>query len=517
MSDSEVRRDARLNRRGRVSADTSVVSRAAAYRQLVNPFEPLRVFSDDQVAYIHERALDVLERSGIRVLLPQARDYLSAAGASVEAGGDMVRLDRGLVARALSTAPATVHARAADPSRHVTIGGRHVAVVPVSGPPNVSDRIRGRRPGTLADYEDFVRLSQHFDVIHLMGPSVEPLDVAPQLRHLKTLQAQLSLSDKVPFVFSRGTPQVAASFEMIRLARGLSEQQFHDGVYCYTNINTNSPRQLDLPMSQGIIDFAAAGQLSVITPFTLAGAMAPITIPGALTLAHAEALAGITLSQVVRAGAPVVYGGFTSNVDMKSGSPAFGTPEYAKACYGTGQLARHVGLPWRSSNATAANAPDEQSVYESAMSLMGAFLGGCNVLIHGAGWLEGGLTASLEKYILDIEQLQMFAEMFQPLLVTDEELGLDAIAEVAPGGHFFSAAHTMERFRNAFYTPLVSDWRNYGQWAEDGARTAGERATGIWQRTLAEFVPPTQDSAALEAVGAYVRRQEERGGALPVS
>src|SRR5206468_7224430 len=211
----------------------------------------------------------------------------------------------------------------------------------------VTDIDRGRRPGTLADLEDLIRLAQSFDVIHLQGPHVEPQDIEQRFRHYAINRAQLILSDKVPFLYARGSAQVADGFEMIRLARGLSEAEFCTGVHCYTVINTNSPRQLDIPMAQGIIDFAKAGQVSIITPFCLAGAMAPITVAGALTLQHAEALAGLTLAQIVRPGAPVVYGSFSSNVDMKSGAPAFGTPEHVKATLGAGQLARFIGLPWR--------------------------------------------------------------------------------------------------------------------------------------------------------------------------
>ena len=270
-------------------------------------------------------------------------------------------------------------------------------------------------------------------------------------------------------------------------------------------------------MAEGIIEFAEAGQLTVVTPFTLSGAMAPVTIAGALTLAHMEALFGITLAQIVRPGAPVMYGSFTSNVDMKSGSPAFGTPEFTKACFAAGQLARRVGIPWRSSNATAANVADAQSAYESQMSLWGALLAGCNLLLHGAGWLESGLSASYEKFILDVEMLQMFAELFQPLGADSADRATEAIRAVDTGGHFFSTAHTMERYKTAFYQPLVSDWRNFGQWSDAGAKSVTERATSIWKATLDRYVAPTRDQAILDELEAFVARRKSDGGAPPVT
>jgi trimethylamine--corrinoid protein Co-methyltransferase len=242
-----------------------------------------------------------------------------------------------------------------------------------------------------------------------------------------------------------------------------------------------------------------------------------VTIAGALTLAHAEFLAGLTLAQIVKPGAPIVYGSFTSNVDMKSGSPAFGTPEYVKAAFGAGQMARFLGFPWRSSNATASNTPDAQSAYESQMSLWGALFGGCNFILHAAGWLESGLTTSYEKFILDIEMLQMFAEVFQPVGAAPSDLAAEAIAEVGAGGHFFGCAHTMERYRSAFYAPLVSDWRNAGQWADDGSKTATERASGIWQGELQRYVAPARDPALVEALDSYVARRTAEGGAPPVT
>ncbi len=514
--------DETLGRRSRRRPGASEVSHAVfdrtrSYRHLRNPFQPLKVFSEDQVAAIHDAALVILETQGMKVLSVDARARYRGAGAEVDDATQIVRLDRGLVTASLATTPRDITFHTVDPERNVPLSDGCVAFAVTSGPPNIMDTAGGRRSGTFEDFCNLVKLCQSFEVIHVLGGATEPQDVAVNVRHLEVTRAQLMLCDKVPFIFSRGHGQVADNFELIRLAHGISPEEFRSRPFTYTIINTNSPLQLDIPMADGIIDFAAAGQVLIITPFTLAGAMAPVTIAGALTLAHAEALAGLTLAQIVRPGAPVVYGSFTSNVDMKSGSPAFGTPEYVKAAFGAGQMARLLGLPWRSSNATASNTPDAQSAYESQMSLWGALLGGCNFVLHAAGWLESGLTTSYEKFILDIEMLQMFAEVFQPVGAAPSDLALEAVAEVGAGGHFFGCAHTMERYRSAFYAPLVSDWRNSGQWEADGAKTATERATGIWQSTLERYVAPKRDPAVVEAIDAYVERRKAEGGAPPVT
>ena len=518
MKEREDQPGRRSRRRpGSADAAPAVFDRTKSYRHLRNPFTPARVFSEDQVGAIHEAALTILETQGMKVLSADARRRYAHAGAMVDESTFIVRIDRGLVAASLATAPHEITLHALDPERHVPLWDGQVAFAPTSGPPNIMDTARGRRAGTLEDFRNLVKLCQSFEIIHVLGGATEPQDIPVRIRHLELTRTQLVLSDKIPLIFSRGHGQVADNFELIRIAHGITAEEFRSRPYTYTIINTNSPLQLDIPMADGIIDFAIAGQVSIVTPFTLAGAMAPVTVAGALTLAHAEALAGLTLAQIVRPGAPVVYGSFTSNVDMKSGSPAFGTPEYVKAAFGAGQMARHLGLPWRSSNATASNTPDAQAAYESQMSLWGALFGGCNFILHAAGWLESGLTTSYEKFILDIEMLQMFAEIFQPVGAAMSDLALEAVAEVGAGGHFFGCAHTMERYRSAFYAPLVSDWRNYGTWAEDGAKTATQRAHEIWQSTLERYVAPPRDPAVIEALDAFVARRTEEGGALPIS
>ncbi len=492
-------------------------TRRPNYRTLRNPFRPQPVFTTEQVDKIHDTALRVLEELGLKVLLPEARAILRSGGALVDEDSQMVRIGRDIVVQALSTTPRSFVARAGDPVRDVNLELGSLSFLAGSGTPNVTDLERGRRAGTLRDFEDLTRLVQSFDVLHLQGPYVEPQDVEPRFRHYAINRTQLTLSDKLPFLYARGTPQVLDGFEMIRLARGLTEDEFKAEARCYSVINTNSPRQLDIPMAQGIIDFARWRQPSIITPFCLAGAMAPITVAGALTLQHAEALAGIALAQLTNPGAPVVYGSFSSNVDMKSGAPAFGTPEHVKATLGAGQLAAHIGLPWRSGGGSAANVADAQAAHESQFGVWASVLAGATVLIHAAGWQEGGLCFSVEKLITDVEMLQVIAELCLATPGDDDAIGFEAIAEVQPGGHFFAAQHTMSRYRTAFYEPLVADWSNFGNWTEAGSKTATERALGVWKRLLNEFQAPASAASCAEVLDAFIAKGKEAGGAPPVS
>jgi trimethylamine--corrinoid protein Co-methyltransferase len=503
----------RSRRGGKVRNQPGSLKREVDYKHLKNTLIKQPAFSDDRVEAIHQTALKVLQELGIRVLNDEARVIFKSAGAGVDESTQMVHIDRSLIEQSLNTAPGEFILHGATAESNVAIGGDNIAFVGVGGAPHISDLDRGKRNGTLEDSRNIIKLAQHFDVLHLQSPNVEPQDVPLHLRHLHTTESQLTLSHKPFFIYARGQAQVQDAFAITRIARGLSEDEFEQKAWCYTVINTNSPRQLDVPMCQGIIDFARAGQVAVITPFTLAGAMAPVTMAGALVLQHAEALAGITLAQLVRPGAPVVYGSFTSNVDMKSGSPAFGTPEFVRAAFGAGQLARHVNLPWRGSAATASNIADEQSVYEYLMSAWGSILGGVNLMVHSAGWLEGGLTASMEKFILDIEMLQTFAEIFQPLDSSEAELAFGAIASVEPGSHFFGCEHTMERYQSAFYEPLVSDWSNYGQWSENGSLTATQRANTIWKKIIEAFEPPPMDAAIFDEIQAFIEKRTAEGGA----
>jgi trimethylamine---corrinoid protein Co-methyltransferase len=504
-------------RRGRTGAPAETPRRSLRYRNLRNPFVPQTVFSEDEVAAIHDTALRVLEELGLKVLLPEARQLFARAGALVDEDTGMVRIGREIVTAHLSLAPRSIAARAVAPERDLVFENGALLFIAGSGTPNVTDIERGRRAGSLADFDALTRLVQSFDVLHCQAPYTEPQDVPTHLRHLAMMRTQLTQSDKFPFVYARGTPQVADSFEMIRLAHGLGEDGFAANAYCYTIINTNSPRQLDIPMAQGIIDFARAGQILVITPFCLAGAMAPITVAGALTLQHAEALAGIMLAQTVRNGAPVVYGSFSSNVDMKSGAPAFGTPEHFKATLGSGQLARFLGLPWRSGGGSAGPSPDAQAANETQMGLWASVLAGVTVLIHSAGWLEGGLSFSYEKMITDLEVLQSVAELCEKTPADADAIGFDAISEVMPGGHFFATTQTMARYRDAFYEPLVADLSNFGNWTEAGSKTATQRAQGVWRKVLAEYQAPARGAEIDATLEPFIARRTAEGGAAPVS
>jgi trimethylamine--corrinoid protein Co-methyltransferase len=299
---------------------------------------------------------------------------------------------------------------------------------------------------------------------------------------------------------------------MCRIARQIDDATLDREPSVFSIINSSSPLRLDTPMLQGIMEFSSRNQIIIITPFTLAGAMAPITLAGALSQQNAEALAGMTFTQVVRPGAPVAYGGFTSNVDMQSGAPAFGTPEYMRTAMAGGQLARRYNVPYRSSNVCASNALDAQAAYESVFSLWGAIQGGVNFLMHGAGWMEGGLHSSLEKFVLDADLLGMVAAYLEPIVVDEATLAHEAIGEVGPGGHFFGVQHTQDRFRDAFYKPMISDWRNYESWQEGGSPTAVTKTTELAKTWLEAYRTPAIDETAHEELKAFVQRRVSEGG-----
>jgi trimethylamine--corrinoid protein Co-methyltransferase len=498
-------------RKGREAAAAGPL-RQPPWRRLENPYAPIEVLSPAGLEAIHEASMTVLEDLGIEFLDDRALDLLEAAGAAVDRGRKLVRLDRGLVREAVAKAPErfTLHAR--NPARNVVFGGNSINFDSVGGPPNASDLDGGRRPGNYRDFCNFIRLVQQLNVLHVCGGSpIAPIEMDAETRHLDCTYGFITLTDKVWHASGLGRRRMADAIDMVCIARGKTREEIAKEPSLFTTINANSPRRFDGAMLEGLMESAENGQPVSITPFTLSGAMSPVTLAGSLVQQNAEALAGIVFAQIVAPGAPAIYGAFTSNVDMKSGAPAFGTPEYAKACLAAGQLARHYHLPYRSSNTNASNAVDAQATYESGMSLWGSIMGHANLVHHGAGWLEGGLTASFEKAIVDAEMLQMMAEFMRPIEVSEATLALDAIAQVDPGGHFFGADQTLELYETAFYSPLLSDWRNFETWQEDGAESATRRANKIWKRLLEDYEPPPIDPAVDEALQAFVarRKQEE--------
>jgi trimethylamine--corrinoid protein Co-methyltransferase len=490
--------------------------RQLPWRNLRNPYKPIEVLSADQLEAIHQTSLRILEEHGIEFLDSESLGLLKAAGADVKPGSNLVRFDRSLIAQSIAKAPSefTLHAR--NPERNLTMGGNNINFASVASAPNVSDLDRGRRPGNFEDYCNLLRLCQTFNVVQLIGGyPVEPADIPPATRHLDAHYAAITLTDRVWHPYSLGKQRISDAIGMVKIARGfISDEQLRREPCIFSIVNSNSPRRLDGPMLQGLLEMARHGQPVVLTPFTLSGAMAPATVAGALAQQNAEALAGITLIQIVAPGVPCMYGGFTSNVDMKTGAPAFGTPEYTRAAMAGGQLARKYGIPYRSSNACAANAVDAQAAYESEMSIWGAVMGYANLVLHGAGWMEGGLVASFEKLVLDAELLQSMSEFLQPIVVNDDTLALDAIAEVQPGGHFFGATHTLARYESAFYAPILSDWRNFETWREAGALDTARRANAIWKQALTDFQPPPLDPAIDEALKEFVAKRKEQGGVL---
>ena len=481
-------------------------------RKITRAFPPMAIVSADEIESIHQSSLRVLSEIGMDFNLPEARDLLKSAGARID--GERVRFDPAMIEELIKTAPAefTFHAR--NPANNARIGGNNMLFGTVASPPNCSDMEGGRRTGTHEDFRKLLKLAQYFNCIgFISGYPVEPVDLHASIRHLDALRDVAILTDKPYHAYSLGAERILDGIEIARIARGISHEQLEREPSLFSIVNTNSPLKLDAPMLRGIIEMSSRNQIICVTPFTLAGAMAPVTVAGALVEQNAEALAGMVFTQVVRKGSPFIYGGFTSNVDMKSGAPAFGTPEYMKAAIVGGQLARRYNVPYRTSNTCAANTVDAQAAYESVFSLWGVTMGGGNLIMHGAGWLEGGLVASFEKFVLDCDLIQMVMEFLAPLETNEEALGVEAIREVGPGGHFFGAAHTLTRFSTAFYAPIISDWRNNQQWLAAGKPEAMQRANTVYKQALADYKEPPMDTAIREELDAFVDRRKREGGA----
>ncbi|MCE8534138.1 trimethylamine methyltransferase family protein [Ruegeria pomeroyi] len=515
MADTDTRKRRGGGRAGAAARRGKAVIEQMQWRLPVNTDRPTEPLPPEGVEAIHDGAMRILEEIGVAFYNEEALALFREAGCRVD--GEIVRMGRDWVMEMVAKAPREFTLTPRNPDRTLRIGGNVILFGNVSSPPNYWDMEIGRKvPGNREQCRNLLKLTQYFNCIHFAGGyPVEPVDIHASVRHLDVLYDKLTISDKVMHAYSLGKERVEDVMEMVRIAGGLSDEEFEATPRMYTNINSTSPLKHDHPMIDGCLRLARRGQAIVVTPFTLAGAMAPVTMAGAVAQSLAEALCAIALFQYVRPGIPCVIGTFTSNVDMKSGAPAFGTPEYMRATQMTGQMARFYGLPVRSSGVCAANVPDGQAMWETSNSLWAAVQSGTNMVYHAAGWLEGGLIASPEKFIMDCELLQQIQRYMEPATyaTTPDDIALEAIRAVGNDGHFFGIQHTQDRYSTAFYQPFLSDWKNYEGWEAAGAIWTPERAHHLFKEIIGSFEAPEMDEGIREELADFVARRKAEGGA----
>ncbi|UAB89794.1 trimethylamine methyltransferase family protein [Ruegeria sp. SCSIO 43209] len=515
MAESKTRKRRGGGRAGAAARRGAAVIEQMPWNPPTNIDKPIEPLGPEGIEAVHEGAMRILEEIGIEFYNQEAIGILRKAGCTIS--GDNVRMDRDFVMEMVGKAPSKFTITPRNPEHQIEIGGKTILFGNVSSPPNYWDMEIGKKvPGTRRMCQDLLKLTQYFNCIHFAGGyPVEPVDIHASIRHLDVLYDKLTLTDKAMHAYSLGKERVEDVMEMVRIAGGLSHEEFEATPRMYTNINSTSPLKHDHPMIDGCLRLARRGQAIVVTPFTLAGAMAPVTMAGAVAQSLAEALCAIALFQYVRPGIPCVIGTFTSNVDMKSGAPAFGTPEYMRSTQMTGQMARYYGLPMRSSGVCAANVPDGQSVWETSNSLWAAVQSGTNMVYHAAGWLEGGLIASPEKFIMDCEILQQIQRYMQPELTATgpDDIALEAIRSVGNDGHFFGIQHTQDRYTTAFYQPFLSDWKNFEAWEAAGGIWTAERAHRMFKEIVNNFDAPKMDEAIREELAEFVERRKAEDGA----
>ena len=468
------------------------------------------ILSQDAVAVLDRGWRRIVTEIGVQFAKPEARDLFRAAGQQVD--GEVVRLDPDFVLEQVARAPAEFDVQARNPANSVHIGGDSMAFGAVYGSPFVRDG-DVRRDASMEDFRKLAMLSQSFGELDSAGGVIcEPNDAPLDSRHLDMIYALQTLTDKVYMGNVVSGPNAADTIAMTEILFG-GRAAIEATPATISLINCNSPLRWDDRMLDAQFEYCAANQPVVLTPFLLMGAMSPVTVPAALAQQLAEALSGIALAQLIRPGCPVIFGSFLSNIDMQSGSPTFGTPESAIGLLCTGQLARHYGLPFRTGGGlTSSQSCDAQAAYESLMTMLPTFLAGANWVMHAAGWLEGGLVSCYEKFIVDIEILRMLQVEFTPLEIDEESLAFGAHAEVGHGGHFLGAQHTMERFRDCFYRPMLSSSANYERWLRTGGKDAAARAGEIAAKRLAEYQAPSLDDAIRAELDDYVtRRRAELG------
>ncbi len=464
------------------------------------------MLNQEGIERLHRASTRILAEFGIDFYDAEIRDILQAHGATVR--GETVFFEPGLIASYIAQAPRQFTQLARNPANNVTIGGNQIIFAPVYGPPFVQDRERGRREATLADFQNFVKLAYLSPYIHHSGGTiVEPTDEPVSTRHLDMILSHITYSDKAFMGSVTSAANAADSVAMAEIVFGSAAIRQQPGLLSL--INVSSPRRYDERMLGAIKVYARARQGLIITPFILAGAMGPTAIAGTLAQQNAEALAGIALTQMIEPGTPVVYGSFLTNIDLQSGSPVFGSPESQIGLYASAQLARRYGLPFRGGGMfSSSKLPDAQAGYESIMVMLPTMMARTNFVLHAAGWLENGLVAGYEKFVLDCEILGMLHVWARGLDLSDEALAFDAIAEVPPGGHYLGTAHTLRHFRTAFYRADLFDYTSAEQWELNGAEDSYARAAGKVTQLLSGYEPPALDPALAEALQEFVARRK---------
>jgi trimethylamine--corrinoid protein Co-methyltransferase len=481
----------------------------------VNTMPRYEILSADSIAVLDRGWRRIVSEIGVQFAKPEAVELFAKAGQQTD--GEVVKLDPEFVLEQVARAPREFGVQARNPARNVHIGGDHMVFSPVYGCPFVREG-DVRRDATLNDFRQLAMLSQACGELDSAGGVIcEPNDAPLDSRHLDMIYALATLTDKIYMGNVVSGPNAADTIAMTEILfgglGGKGRAAIERTPAVISLINCNSPLRWDDRMLDAQFEYCAAGQPVVLTPFLLMGAMSPVTIPAALAQQLAEALSGIALAQLIRPGCPVIFGSFLSNIDMQSGSPSFGTPESAIGLLCTGQLARHYRLPFRTGGGlNSSQTADAQCGYEALMTLLPTFLAGANFVMHAAGWLEGGLVSCYEKFIIDIELLRMLRVEFTPLEITESSLAFGAHAEVGHGGHFLGAAHTMERFRDCFYRPLLSSTANFERWIKLGGKDAAARAGDIWRAKLDSYQPPPLDDAIRAELDDFVaRRRRELG------
>ncbi len=494
-------------RRSRESRRARARASAEKYTYIRRRLPPVELLSSEAIEIIEANAETILEEIGIELRRdPESLRLWRQAGADVR--GERVHIPRGLARHLLRSAPPEFTLFARNPARSVRFGGDATVFSPVGGPPFVSDLDRGRRYGTLEDLHNFIKLAHMAPAIHFSGGSMcEPMEIPPNKRHLDVQYAFFRLSDQGCEATPETAGHAADALALAQILFGTDYLETHPVVL--GNINSNSPLVYDGRMLGALRNFAAHNQGTIVVPAMLAGAMGPVTPAGCMAELLAETLCGMALTQIVRPGAPVILGSFVGAISMRTGSPTFGTAEATQMIFATAQLARRLHLPCRSGGSLcSAKIVDAQAGYESANSLLPALLAGVNLVTHAAGWLEGGLVASYEKFVMDADQCAMMQSLAQGMDLSERGQALDAIREVGPGNHFLGCAHTQANFEAAFYQSTVADYSSYEQWCEEGRLSAEQRANRLWKRMLAEYQDPGIDPARDEAMRDFITRRK---------